>query len=113
MAVMDHAATSRIIAQQFPSVTPHSVSTCTIRRRLHLSGMSARRSVLCLPLTGNHRRLRHQWCDEQRTWTTEWNEIVFTDEPCFCLQHYDGQIRVWRHRGERLLNCCVMHRHMI
>ncbi|GFW21031.1 transposable element Tcb1 transposase [Trichonephila clavipes] len=54
------------------------------------------------------RRLCHNWCDERRTWTTKWNDIVFTDESCFCLQHYGGRIRVWRHRGERLLNCCVM-----
>ncbi|UYV81271.1 hypothetical protein LAZ67_20000612 [Cordylochernes scorpioides] len=27
------------------------------------------------------------------------------------LQHHDGRIRVWRHRGERILNSCVMHRH--
>ncbi|GFT29589.1 transposable element Tcb1 transposase [Trichonephila clavipes] len=28
-----------------------------------------------------------------------------------CLQHHDGRIRVWRHRGERMLNSSVMHRH--
>ncbi|GFV78578.1 hypothetical protein TNCV_1888841 [Trichonephila clavipes] len=22
-----------------------------------------------------------------------------------------GQIRIWKHRDERLLNCCVLHRH--
>ncbi|GFU51545.1 transposable element Tcb1 transposase [Trichonephila clavipes] len=27
-----------------------------------------------------------------------------------CLQHHDGRIRVWRHRGERMLNSYVMHR---
>ncbi|GFV40137.1 transposable element Tcb1 transposase [Trichonephila clavipes] len=72
--------------------------------------MSARLPLLRLHLTGNHRHLRRQWCDERRTWTTEWNDIVFTGEYRFCLQHHDGRIRVWRHRGERLLNCCVMHR---
>ncbi|GFV95710.1 transposable element Tcb1 transposase [Trichonephila clavipes] len=41
----------------------------------------------------------------------EWNEVVFTDESRICLQHHDGRIRVWKHRGERLLNSCVMHRH--
>ncbi|UYV73393.1 hypothetical protein LAZ67_10003015 [Cordylochernes scorpioides] len=41
----------------------------------------------------------------------EWSEIVFTEESRFCLQHHDGRIRVWRHRGERMLNSCVMHRH--
>ncbi|GFX29672.1 transposable element Tcb1 transposase [Trichonephila clavipes] len=73
--------------------------------------MSVRRPLLRLPLTGNHRSLCRQSCDERWTWTTEWNDIVFTDESLFCLQHHDGWIRVWRHRDERLLNCCVMHRH--
>ncbi|GFW43474.1 transposable element Tcb1 transposase [Trichonephila clavipes] len=39
-----------------------------------------------------------------------WNEVVFTDESRICLQHLKGRIRVWRHRGERMLNSCVMHR---
>lgn len=111
MAVTDRSATSRTIAQHIQSVTHHPVSARTIRRRLQQSGLSARRPLLRLPLTQNHRRLRRQWCDERRMWTAEWNEIVFTDESRFCLQHHDGRIRVWRHRGERMLNSCVMHRH--
>ncbi|GFV14864.1 transposable element Tcb1 transposase [Trichonephila clavipes] len=27
----------------------------------------------------------------------------------FCLQHHDRRIQVWRHRGVRMLNICVMH----
>ncbi|GFV19048.1 transposable element Tcb1 transposase [Trichonephila clavipes] len=34
---------------------------------------------------------------------------MFTVESRFCLHHHDGRIRVWTHRGEILLNCCVMH----
>ena len=59
----------------------------------------------------NQRRLRHQWCNERRIWMAEWNEIIFTDEWRFCLQHHDGHIRIWRHHGERMLNSCIMHRH--
>ncbi|GFW78852.1 transposable element Tcb1 transposase [Trichonephila clavipes] len=70
----------------------------------------ARRPLLGLPLTQNHRRLRHQWYDERRIWAAEWNEVVFTDESRICLQRQGGRIRVWRHRGERMLNSCVMHR---
>ncbi|GFV48316.1 transposable element Tcb1 transposase [Trichonephila clavipes] len=73
--------------------------------------MPTRRPLLCLPLTRNHRRLRRQRCYQWRAWTTECNDIVFTDESRFCLQHHDGRIRIWKHRGERLLNYCVMHRH--
>ncbi|GFU49189.1 transposable element Tcb1 transposase [Trichonephila clavipes] len=43
-------------------------------------------------------------------WAAEWNEVVFTDDSRIFLQHHDGRIRVWRHRGERMLNSCVMHR---
>ncbi|GFU96716.1 transposable element Tcb1 transposase [Trichonephila clavipes] len=37
-------------------------------------------------------------------WVAEWIDVVFTDETRICLQHHDGRIRVWRHRGERMLN---------
>ncbi|GFX51758.1 transposable element Tcb1 transposase [Trichonephila clavipes] len=38
--------------------------------------------------------------------------ILFLLTKCFSLQHRERRISVWRHRGERLLNCCVMH-HLI
>ncbi|GFX78109.1 transposable element Tcb1 transposase [Trichonephila clavipes] len=98
MAVTDRSVTSRTVAQHIESATHHSVSARTIRRRLQQSGLSARHPLLGLPLTQNHRRLHHQWCDERRMWVAEWNEIVFTDESRICLQHHDGRIRVWRHR---------------
>ncbi|GFX29198.1 HTH_38 domain-containing protein [Trichonephila clavipes] len=50
--------TSGTVAQHIESVTHHSVSARTIRRRLQQSGLSARRPLLDLPLTQNHRRLR-------------------------------------------------------
>ncbi|GFV37728.1 transposable element Tcb1 transposase [Trichonephila clavipes] len=43
------------------------VSARTIRRRLKQSGLSARRPLLGLPLTQNHRRLRRQ-CGIRRVW---------------------------------------------
>ncbi|GFY33514.1 uncharacterized protein TNCV_4538421 [Trichonephila clavipes] len=80
MAVTDRSVTSRTIAQHIESVTHHLVSARTIRRRLQQSGLSARRPLLGLPLTQNHRRLPQQWCDERSMWMVEWNEVVFTDE---------------------------------
>ncbi|GFW50584.1 transposable element Tcb1 transposase [Trichonephila clavipes] len=111
MAVTDHSITSQTVAHHIESVTHHSVYARTIRRRLQQSGLPARRPLLGLPLTQNHRRIRRQWCDERRMWAAEWNKVVFTDESRICLQHHDGQIRVWRHRRERMLNNCVIHRH--
>ncbi|GFT57198.1 transposable element Tcb1 transposase [Trichonephila clavipes] len=102
MAVTNRSVTSQTVAQHIESVTHHSVSARTIRRRLQQSGLSARRPLLGLPLTQIHRHLHHQWYDERRMWVAEWNEIVFTDESRICLQHHDGRIRVWRHRGDRM-----------
>ncbi|GFX25041.1 transposable element Tcb1 transposase [Trichonephila clavipes] len=85
MAVTDRSITSRTVAQHNVSVMHHSVSARTIRRRLQQSGLSARRPLLSLPLTQNHRHLHRQWCDERRMWAAEWNEVVFTDESRICL----------------------------
>ncbi|GFS71694.1 transposable element Tcb1 transposase [Trichonephila clavipes] len=98
-AVTDHSVASRPIAEHIESVTHHSVSARTIQRHLQQSGLSARRPLLGILLTQNHRRLCCQCCDEKRMWVAEWNEVVFTDESRICLQHHDGRIRVWRHRG--------------
>ncbi|GFX57653.1 transposable element Tcb1 transposase [Trichonephila clavipes] len=105
-----HEGTTDRRGRSHPPQCTTSVSARTIRRRLQQSGLSARRSSLGLPLMQNHRRLRQQWWDERRMWVAEWNEVVFTVELRLCLQHHDGRIRVWRHRGERMLNW-VMHHH--
>ncbi|GFW39633.1 transposable element Tcb1 transposase [Trichonephila clavipes] len=75
--VTDSSITSRNLAQHIESVTHHSVSERTIRRRLQQSGLSARRPLFGLPLTQNHRYLCREWCDERRMWVAERNEIVF------------------------------------
>ena len=88
MAVTDRSVTSRTIAQRIQSITHHPVSGRIIRRRLQQNGLFARRPLLRLSFTQNHRRLRRQTCDERRMWTAEWNEIVFTDESRFCCFFY-------------------------
>ncbi|GFW30469.1 HTH_Tnp_Tc3_2 domain-containing protein [Trichonephila clavipes] len=70
MAVTDHSVTSRTVAQHIDSATHHSVSARTIRRRLQQSGLAARRPLLGLPLTQNHRRLRSQWVAQRLTQIT-------------------------------------------
>ncbi|GFX32520.1 transposable element Tc1 transposase [Trichonephila clavipes] len=109
MAVMDRSVTSRTIAPHIESVTHHSVSARTIRRRSQQSDLTARPPSLGLPSTQNHQCLCREWCDERRMCVAEWYEVVFTDESRICLQHHDGRIRVWRHRGERILSSCVIH----
>ncbi|GFT33908.1 transposable element Tcb1 transposase [Trichonephila clavipes] len=85
MAVTDRSVTSRTVAQHIESVTHHSLSARTMRRRLQQSGLSARRQLLGLLLTQNHRRFRHQRCDERRVWMAEWNEVsLLTSHASVC-----------------------------
>lgn len=111
MAVTDRAATSRSLSQQMGTFARQQPSARTVRRRLQQHGLSARRPWLRLPLTLHHRQERLQWCTQRRTWVHEWQNVIFSDESRFCLQHHDGRIRVWRHRGERTLEACIRHRH--
>ncbi|GFW86977.1 transposable element Tcb1 transposase [Trichonephila clavipes] len=84
---------SRVGRNQTCDVTV-GLSARTIRRRLQQSVVSARRPLLRLPLTQNHRRLRRQWGNERRMWVAESNDVVLTDESRICLQHHDGRIRL-------------------
>ncbi|GFS72736.1 transposable element Tcb1 transposase [Trichonephila clavipes] len=112
MRIRDHWTQERTTDRRgrlHPPQCTTSLSASTIRSRLQQCGLSARCPLLGLPLTQNHRCLRRQWCDERRMWAAEWIEVIFTDEARICLQHHDGRIRVWSHRGEKMLNSCVMH----
>ncbi|GFV93557.1 transposable element Tcb1 transposase [Trichonephila clavipes] len=100
MAVTDRSVTSRTVAQHIESVTHHSVSARTIRFRLQQSGLSARRPLLGLPLTQNHRRLRRQWCEETRMWAVEWNEVVFL--PATPRWSDSSLETLWRKNAEQL-----------
>ncbi|GFY10491.1 transposable element Tc1 transposase [Trichonephila clavipes] len=61
MIVTDRSVTSRTIAQHIKSAAHRPVSVRTIRLHLQQSVLSARRLLLDLPLTQNHKRLRREW----------------------------------------------------
>ncbi|GFV97693.1 HTH_Tnp_Tc3_2 domain-containing protein [Trichonephila clavipes] len=44
------------------------ISTSTVRRRLHNSGLYARRPVVCVPLNRRQRRARLSWAREHVSW---------------------------------------------
>ncbi|GFU30738.1 transposable element Tcb2 transposase [Trichonephila clavipes] len=59
-----------VIAQQLSTATGRQVSRFTVARRIHKGGLFTRRPERCLPLKGNLRRHRLQWCREHKNWTT-------------------------------------------
>ena len=84
-----------------------SISERTATRRAVRAGLLARRPALRIPLSPMHKRRRKQWCEGHRSWNSEWNRILWTDESRFCLDFCDGRVRVRRLPNERYAGNCI------
>ncbi|GFV28130.1 transposable element Tc1 transposase [Trichonephila clavipes] len=85
-----------------------SVSCClrkadlpkTVARRLRGGWLYARRPVVCVPLTRQHRTARLQWCREHHNWTEQdWACVLFSDESRFSLSSDCRRQLIWRESG--------------
>ncbi|GFW92413.1 transposable element Tcb1 transposase [Trichonephila clavipes] len=85
-----------------------SVSCClrkadlpkTVARRLRGGGLYARRPVVCVPLTRQHRTACLQWCREHHNWTEQdWACVLFSDESRFSLSSDCRRQLIWRESG--------------
>ncbi|GFX71997.1 transposable element Tcb2 transposase [Trichonephila clavipes] len=71
-----------------------------IARRLRGGGLYARRPVVCVPLTRQHRTARLQWYREHHNWTEQdWACVLFSDESRFSLSSYCRRQLIWRESG--------------
>ena len=62
-------------------------------------------------LTARHRAARLQWAQRHfRCGRQQWARILFSDEFRFNLSHHDGRIRVFKRRGERFADNCLIER---
>ena len=87
------------------------ISRRTVLRRLRDQGLRARRPFRGLVLTQRHRQQRERWARRhQRMTRAEWANVLFTDESRFNLYNSDGRWRVYRRRGERLNDACIVQR---
>ncbi|GFW50861.1 transposable element Tcb1 transposase [Trichonephila clavipes] len=79
--------TTQQVANQFLSASGKQISQKTVARRLRGGeGLYARRPVVCVPLTRQHRTARLQWCREPHNWTEQdWACVLFSDERRFSL----------------------------
>ncbi|GFW91025.1 transposable element Tc1 transposase [Trichonephila clavipes] len=63
-------------------------------------GLYARRPVVCVPLTRQHRTARLQWCREHHNWTEQdWACVLFSDESRFSLSSDCRRRLIWREIG--------------
>ncbi|GFW62135.1 hypothetical protein TNCV_1685661 [Trichonephila clavipes] len=58
------------------------------------------RSVVCVPLTRQHRTARLQWCREHHNWTEQdWACVLFSNESRFSLSSDCRRQLIWRESG--------------
>ncbi|GFV90453.1 transposable element Tcb2 transposase [Trichonephila clavipes] len=76
------------------------ISRKTVARLLTGGGLYARRPVVCVPLTRQHRTARLQWCREHHNWTEQdWACVLFSDESRFSLSSDCRRQLIWRESG--------------
>lgn len=64
-----------------------------------------------LSLQPCHRQERLQWTPQRQHWRhRQWRDILYTDESCFYISHTDDRVSIWRRRGERYAENCVMEK---
>ncbi|GFX62694.1 hypothetical protein TNCV_4868541 [Trichonephila clavipes] len=81
-------------------VAGKQISRKTVARRLRGGGLYARRPVVCVPLTRQHRTARLQWCREHHNWTEQdWACVLFSDESRFSLSSDCRRQLIWRQSG--------------
>ncbi|GFU50311.1 transposable element Tcb1 transposase [Trichonephila clavipes] len=73
--------TAQQVANQFLAASGKQIFRKTVARCLRGGGLYARRPVVCVPLTRQHRTARLQWCSEYHNWTEQdWACVLFSDE---------------------------------
>ncbi|GFV67176.1 transposable element Tcb2 transposase [Trichonephila clavipes] len=88
------------VANQFLAASGKQISRKTVARCLRREGLYARRPVVCVPLTRQHRTARLQWCREHHHWTEQdWACLLFSDESRFSLSSDCRRQLIWRESG--------------
>ncbi|GFV43247.1 transposable element Tcb2 transposase [Trichonephila clavipes] len=99
-AKRNRRTTAQQVANQFLAASGKQISQKTVARRLRGGGLYARRPVVCVPLTRQHRTAHLQWCREHHNWTEQdWACVLFSDESRFSLSSDCRRQLIWRESG--------------
>ncbi|GFY18025.1 transposable element Tcb2 transposase [Trichonephila clavipes] len=91
-----------LLQQHLRSATGTTVSTQTVRNRIHGVGLYAHRRMVCVRLTSRNRHDRREGAAEHVNWRrNEWSNVLFSDETRFSVQPDNRRIFLWRDRGSR------------
>ena len=91
----------------------YGVSPQTVLRRLRIgpAPIRPRRPYVGQILNRLNRHRRMLWARRHRHWRrAQWSRVLFSDESRFNVSFADGRLRVYRRRGERFDDNCVIER---
>ncbi|GBO26509.1 hypothetical protein AVEN_53650-1 [Araneus ventricosus] len=104
IARRNRGAKASQLSRDLYAATETRVSRVTVSKRLHETGLFARRPVVCVLRTPTNRRVRLAWCREHRDWSMDqWATFLFTDESRFSLNTDSRRMFIWREPGTRYL----------
>ena len=93
------------------SARQYDISKQTVLRRIRQARqpIRPRRPYVGQVLTARHRAAGLQWAQRHFRWgRQQWARVLFSDESRFKLSHHDRGIRVFRRRGERFADNCLI-----
>ncbi|PSN55393.1 hypothetical protein C0J52_11061 [Blattella germanica] len=107
------ADAARVLNTGKGNVENVTVTTQTVRNRLHERGLNAHRPLRCPAIRYGNRAPRVLWCRQHEDWTdNQWGQVLFTDESRFSLRPDSRRLRIWRQPGaaERLRYVQEVHK---
>jgi transposase len=99
---------AHVLQRELRTAACVNVSDQTFRSRLHAANLRSRRSVVRIPLSRCHRRLRMEWCRPHLWWLLrQRGNLCFSDEFRLNLKFNNGRIRVYQRQGVRFADVNV------
>ena len=97
-----------VTANRIPGRHNPRISAQTVRNRLRVCGLRARRPRTGPTLKQRHRTARLLWLRTRLRWYRQrWQNVIFSDESRFLLHRSEGRMRFYRRRNERYADACV------
>ncbi|GFV91088.1 transposable element Tc1 transposase [Trichonephila clavipes] len=99
-AKRNRRTTAQQVANQFLAASGKQISRKTVARRLRGGGLYARRPVVCVPLTRQHRTARLQWCREHHNGLNRTGHAYYSQmRSRFSLSSDCRRQLIWRESG--------------
>nr|KAG5705303.1 hypothetical protein BaRGS_010754 [Batillaria attramentaria] len=87
----------------------HISTIYRLQHRFVTTGATADAQRSGRPRVTTPRQDRLQWAQGHLNWNNvRWQNVLFSDEIRFCIDHADRRVRVWRRRGDRYAHNCVV-----